>query len=109
MDHEVMTHLDVEDRPFFGLTVRQFATVFGAAFIAMFLYAIGLAWLPDIPRLIICALVILPVIVTALIQIDGTPIITWTLDRFLFSLQGSVAIFGWRDYQEDHKSEERGY
>ncbi len=94
LTHEIPTHLEVEDRPFFGLTFRQFTILaLGLGGLA-FLYNYGLGWLPDPLRLVLTLVAATLGLVFTLVKLEGLSLLDWLFERVLFIFQPHEAIYG---------------
>jgi glucose dehydrogenase len=91
--HEVPTHLDIEDKAFFGLSFRQFVTLFSAVIVVWGLYAFALAWLPVGPRLAVAVPVGLVMALSVLIRPGGLALSDWALERLAFHFRVRVAVY----------------
>jgi PrgI family protein len=99
--HEIPTHLDVADRAFAGLTMRQLLTA-----------AIGLALaygtatdlpLPLIVRLVIAAAVLLLTVVVALWRPAGRPVEDWAFVLLRFWSARRIAVWRPVDQVNSHR------
>ncbi|HEX2909837.1 MAG TPA: PrgI family protein [Chloroflexia bacterium] len=105
LEHEVPTHLEIEDKPFFGLTMPQFITLFVGLAVAAILYNYALAWLPLGVRLIISGLVGLVVLLSVFIKPGGLSLSEWLLERIQFYFGVHLAVFGLREMREEMELE----
>lgn len=105
LEHEVPTHLEVEDKPFFGLTMPQFVTLFVGLAIAAIGYNYALVWLPIGVRLGISAGVGLLVLGSVFIRPGGLSLAEWLLERVQFHFGVHLAVYGVRELREDRELE----
>lgn len=105
LEHEVPTHLEIEDKPFFGLTMPQFVTLFVGLALAAILYNYALAWLPLGVRLVISGLVGLVVLLSVFIRPGGLSLSEWLLERIQFHFGVHLAVFGVRELREEMELE----
>jgi hypothetical protein len=84
LQHEVPTHLNVEDRVLFGLTVRQFLLLLVGSSAAYALYG-QLAVLPEAPRLVLVGLVVVAALVFALVRPAGRALEDWLVAGLVFA------------------------
>jgi hypothetical protein len=105
LEHEVPTHLEVEDKPFFGLTMPQFVTLFVGLAIAAILYNYGLVWLPEAARLVSSGLVGLVVLGAVFIRPGGLSLSEWLLERVQFHFGVHLAVYGLRELHEERQAE----
>lgn len=94
LEHEVPTHLEVEDKPFFGMTMPQFITLFIGLATAAILYNYGLVWLPTTPRLIACGIIGLLVLISVFVKPAGLSLSEWLIERVQFHYGVHLAIYG---------------
>lgn len=94
LEHEVPTHLEVEDKSFFGLTMSQFVTLVIGLTLAAVLYNYGLFWLPQLARLAISGVIALLIILSVLVRPGGKAISDWLLEHAQFHFGVHLAIFG---------------
>jgi PrgI family protein len=102
--HEVPTHLEVEDKPFFGLNMQQFVTAFVGLVSVGVLYNYILTWTPLVIRIAICLFLGLMVLAVVLIRPSGMSLSDWIWLRLDYLVQPKVAFFG---VQELIKEQER--
>lgn len=105
LEHEVPTHLEIEDKPFFGLTMPQFVTLFVGLAVAAILYNYALGWLPLGARLVISGLVGLAVLLSVFIRPGGLSLSEWLLERIQFHFGVHLAVFGVREIREEMELE----
>ncbi|NWJ47107.1 MAG: PrgI family protein [Chloroflexi bacterium] len=109
LTHEIPTHLEVEDRPFFGLTFKQFTVLaLGLGGLA-FLYNYGLCWVPDPFRLILTVVAGAVALAITLLKLEGLSLLDWLMERVLFGFQPHQAIFGLYELQQGSVKEERSF
>jgi hypothetical protein len=81
--HEIPTHLDVEDKLLFGLTMRQFLYIVVGSSIAYGLWE-RTASAPDALRLSATAVCVIVAIALALVRPFGRPLEEWLLAAGLY-------------------------
>lgn len=101
LEHEVPTHLEVEDKSFFGMTMSQFITLFIGLAVAAVMYNYGLFWLPMIARLAVSGVIALLVVLCVYIRPSGMSISDWLLERAQFHFGLHIAIFGVLELREE--------
>lgn len=101
LEHEVPTHLEVEDKSFFGLTMSQFVTLFIGLAVAAILYNYGLFWLPGIARLAVSGVIALLVVLSVYIRPGGMAVSEWLLEHAQFHFGVHLAIFGVQELREE--------
>jgi hypothetical protein len=84
LHHEVPTHLNVEDRVLFGLTIRQFLLLLVGSSAAYALYG-QLAMLPDGPRLLLVLLTGAATVVFALVRPAGRSLEDWLVAALIYA------------------------
>ena len=92
--HQTPTHLEVEDKPFFGLGLKPFMTLVGGIGCAFVLFNLALVWLPFLMRLMVVVLVVVITLVVALFKPDKRPLGEWISDRSNFYTRPQLAVFG---------------
>lgn len=90
--HEIPTHLGVEDKAFLGLTLRQPMTA--AIGLALAYGAAGQLPLPAAPRLVAAAAVLVAAALLALWQPAGRPLEEWAFVLLQYGATARVSI--WR-------------
>ena len=91
--HEIPTHLNVEDKPFYGLSARQFADLIGGLGGTYSLWNQTPAW-PIAPRLVVTLLSLTLALTVAVLKPGGRRLEAWLFVALHYMVTPKVTV--WR-------------